>query len=154
MRSKDFPDLSQLAIEHELSSEVSKRGWRTEGVAARKSDSNLFSAPLFLCPLMSRRTQFKNVCCILGAAGRQPPPANPFSKPLICFLEFFGQRPGISWQKHPGIFCKKVWFPRASSNIPNFLAPTPSRGRLPPHRNISGPKRLGLRSFFLCDPFR
>ena len=48
--------------EHVPGSEVSKRGWRTQGVGARKSlphhKFRPFSAPLFLCPLMSRRTQF------------------------------------------------------------------------------------------------
>ena len=32
-------------------------------------------------------------------------------------------------------------------DIPNFLAPTPSRGSPPPHPKISGPKSLGLASF-------
>ena len=32
-----------------------------------------------------------------------------------------------------------------------FLAPTRSRGRPPPHQKISGPKSLGLGSFFLPD---
>ena len=35
--------------------------------------------------------------------------------------------------------------------MPNFLAPTPSRKRPPPHPKISGPKSLGLGSFFLPD---
>ena len=38
-----------------------------------------------------------------------------------------------------------------SRDIPNFSAPTPSSGRPPPHRRISGPKNLGLGSFFLPD---
>ena len=47
---------------------------------------------------------------------------------------------------------KKFGFPGlASKDIPNFLAPTPSRGSPPPHPKISGPKRMGLGSFFFPD---
>ena len=35
--------------------------------------------------------------------------------------------------------------------MPNFLAPTPSRGRPPPHRAKTGLESLGLRSFFGPD---
>ena len=35
-----------------------------------------------------------------------------------------------------------------SRDMPSFSAPTPSRGRPPPHLKISGPKSLGLDSFF------
>ena len=35
--------------------------------------------------------------------------------------------------------------------MPNFLAPTPSRGRPPTHPKISGPKSLGLGSLFSPD---
>ena len=38
-----------------------------------------------------------------------------------------------------------------SRDIPNFWAPTPSRGRPPAHPKISGPKNLGLASFFLPE---
>ena len=54
----------------------------------------------------------------------------------------------------PGISRQKVWFPWVSKDIPNFLAPTPSRGSPPPHPKISGPKCLGLGSFFLPDQNR
>ena len=37
-----------------------------------------------------------------------------------------------------------------SRGIPNFLAPTPSCGRPPPHRKISRLKSLGLGSFFVA----
>ena len=33
----------------------------------------------------------------------------------------------------PGYAATKIWFPWISKDIPNFLAPTPSRGRPPPH---------------------
>ena len=46
---------------------------------------------------------------------------------------------------------QKVSFHWVSSFIPNFLAPTPSRGRPPPHQKTSGPKSLGLCSFFVPD---
>ena len=48
--------------------------------------------------------------------------------------------------KNPGISRQKVWFSWVSRDIPNFLAPTPSRGRSTPHRKISEPKSLGLGS--------
>ena len=38
-----------------------------------------------------------------------------------------------------------------SRDMPNFLAPTPSRGRPLPHRKISGLKSLGLGSFSVSD---
>ena len=66
------------------------------------------------------------------------------------FFSNFSGAPGISRQ-NPGISRQKVWFPWVSKDIPNLLAPTPSRGRPLPHPRISGPKSLGLGSFFLPD---
>ena len=63
------------------------------------------------------------------------------------FFSNFSGTPGTSRQ-NPGISRPKVWFPCVSRDIPNFLAPTRSRGRPPPHRKISGTKSLGLGSFF------
>ena len=57
---------------------------------------------------------------------------------------------GIS-QQNPRISRQKSLVSLVSRDIPNFSAPTPSRGRPPPHRRISGPKRLGLGSLFLPD---
>ena len=59
----------------------------------------------------------------------------------------FSGAPGISGQKSR----QKVSFPWILKDIPTFLAPTPSHERLPPHRKISGPKRLSLCSFFLPE---
>ena len=64
----------------------------------------------------------------------------------LFFSNFWGDS-GISRQ-NPGISHPKVWFPCVSRDIPNFLAPTHSRGRPPPHRKKSGPKSSGLGSFF------
>ena len=66
---------------------VSKRGWRTKGVGANPSharDYEVFSVPSFLCPFRRRVTQFWGPILpyILVPVSRQPPPANPFSKPL------------------------------------------------------------------------
>ena len=48
-----------LTTEDYITSEVSKRGWRTEGVGGRKPiDSGLFLDPFSYAPLMSRRKQF------------------------------------------------------------------------------------------------
>ena len=40
-----------------------------------------------------------------------------------------------------------IWFSWVSKNVPNFLAPTPSRGSPSAHPKISGPKSLGLGPF-------
>ena len=65
--------------------------------------------------------------------------------PNIFFSNFSGAS-GISRQ-NPGISRQKSLIPWVSRDIPNFLAPTPSRGRPPPHQKISGLKSLGLSSF-------
>ena len=74
-------------------SEVSQRGWRTKGVVAKKSFlcqrlKASFLYPFSYAPLGEGGAYY----CILlanffgwigGFVCRQPPPANPFSKPLI-----------------------------------------------------------------------
>ena len=73
-----------------LLTEVSKRGWRTEGVGARKSFKNQRFRPLF-CTIFPNAPLGEGGHIsgefFLGSFGgfvcRQPPPANPFSKPLI-----------------------------------------------------------------------
>ena len=69
--------------------------------------------------------------------------------PNIFFSNFSGAS-GISRQ-NPGISRQESLIPWVSRDIPNFLAPTPSRGRPPPHQKISGLKSLGLGSFFVPD---
>ena len=69
--------------------------------------------------------------------------------PNIFFSNFSGAS-GISRRNPPGISRQKSLIPWVSRDIPNFLAPTLSRGRPPPHQKISGPKSLGLGSFFCC----
>ena len=66
------------------------------------------------------------------------------------FFSNFSGASGISRQ-NPGISRQKSLIPWVSRDIPNFLAPTPSRGRPPPHQKISGLKSLGLGSFFVPD---
>ena len=56
---------------------------------------------------------------------------------------------GSFGQQNPEISRQKSLISLVLRDIPNFLAPTPSRGRPPPHPKISGPKSLGLGSFFL-----
>ena len=63
----------------------------------------------------------------------------------FLFSNFSGTS-GISRQ-NPGISRQKCLASLVSRDIPNFLAPTPSRGRPPPHRRNSGPKSLGLFLF-------
>ena len=70
-------------------SEVSKRGWWTEGVGARKSficqrfRSLKFSVPFSVCRLRRRgHISGELFWLFLGFVCRQPPPGNPFSKPL------------------------------------------------------------------------
>ena len=54
-------------------------------------------------------------------------------------------------QQNPGISRPKSLISLVSRDISNFLAPTRSRGRPLPHWKISGPKSLGLGSFFFPD---
>ena len=65
--------------------------------------------------------------------------------PNLFFSNFLGSS-GISRQ-NPGISRPKSLISLVSRDIPNFLAPTPSRGRPLSHRKISGLKILGLCSF-------
>ena len=69
--------------------EVSKRGWRTEGVGSRNSFIYQRFRPLFCTlfpmPLQEKEdTLLENVffCSFWRFVCLQPPPANPFSKPL------------------------------------------------------------------------
>ena len=85
----------------------------------------------------------------------QDDPAKLFVRgPKVEHKRFLSQTlrapPGYP-SKTPWISCQKVWFPWASKDMSNFLAPTPSCGRPPPHPKISGPKSLGLGSFFFPD---
>ena len=66
------------------------------------------------------------------------------------FFSNFSGASGISRQ-NPGISRQKSLIPWVSRDIPNFLAPTPSRGRPPPHQKISRLKSLGLGSFFVPE---
>ena len=66
------------------------------------------------------------------------------------FFSNFSGTSGISRQ-NPGISCQKSLFSLVLRAIPNFLAPTPSCGRPPPHRDISGLRSLGSCSFFVSD---
>ena len=64
-------------------------------------------------------------------------------------LEVFGHT-GISRQ-NPGISKKKTLVSLGFEGHADLLAPTPSRGRPPPHPKKSGPKSLGLGSFFFPE---
>ena len=59
------------------------------------------------------------------------------------FLKLFGHPS----RQNPGMSRQKVGFPWVSKDMPNFLAPTPSREKPPPHPKISGPESLDLGSF-------
>ena len=69
--------------------------------------------------------------------------------PNIFFSNFSGAS-GIS-RENPGISRQKSLIFRVSRDIPNFSAPTPSRGRPPPNQKISGLKSLGLGSSFVAS---
>ena len=66
------------------------------------------------------------------------------------FFSNFSGTAGIS-QQNPGISRQKSFISLVSRDIPNFLAPTPSRGRPLPKPKISGLKSLGLGSFFVPE---
>ena len=63
------------------------------------------------------------------------------------FFSNFSGTPGIYPSRNPGTSRQRLWFPWLSRDMPNFSAPTPSRGRPPPDRKISGPKSLASCSF-------
>ena len=88
MREQHPQDDMHTSSLSELSSEVSKRGWRTERVGARKSsyarDSGIFLHPFSYSSLGGRWTQFWGTILLhLGRCQSPTPPDNPFSKPLI-----------------------------------------------------------------------
>ena len=57
-------------------------GWRKE-IPPIPWIRAFFCPPFPIPPYDSKNTILGDIfCCILGAVGRQPPPANPFSKPL------------------------------------------------------------------------
>ena len=91
--------------------------------------------PYSCCPLIFRRIDYQN-------RGQK-------LNPNIFFSNFSGAS-GIS-EQNPGISRQKSLIPCVSRDIPNFLAPTLSRGSHPPHQKISGLKSLGLGSFFVPD---
>ena len=75
-------------LRHIEQPEVSKRGWRTKGIGAKKSFLCQRLRPLFCTlfpmPLEEKGDKFlENLFAgFFGFVSRQPPPANPFSKPL------------------------------------------------------------------------
>ena len=69
--------------------------------------------------------------------------------PNFFFSNFSGTS-GISRQ-NPGISRPKSLISLVSRDVSNFLAPARSRGRPLPNWIISGPKSVGLGSFFLPD---
>ena len=90
-----------------LESEVSKRGWRTEGVGVRKSFICQRFRPLsFLYPFSyaalgeGAHISGELFGLFLGFVCRQPPPANPFSKPLMEGT-YASRSPGIPGMRAP-----------------------------------------------------
>ena len=83
-------------------SEVSKRGWRTEGVGA--SLYQRFRHRFCIFPIPSREgghNSGEQFLLHLGPVSRQPHPANPFSKPLTqTGLCKFGGGFGARWFHH------------------------------------------------------
>ena len=82
--------------------------------------------------------------CVLTALNRERKLNTNF-----FFLKLFGHRRDIPAKSRD--IPPKSLISLVSRDIPNFLAPTHSRGRPPPHPKISGPKSLGLGSFFFPD---
>ena len=69
---------------------------------------------------------------------------------LLVFSNFSGT-PGNIPPEIPGYPAKKFGFHGFRGTYRTIWPPHPSRGRPPPHPKISGPKSLGLGSFFLPD---
>ena len=72
-------------------------------------------------------------------------------KHTVFFLKLFGHLQHIP-AKSRDIRPRTFDFPGFEGDTELF-GPTPSRGRPPPHPKISGPKSLGLGSFFLPDEY-
>ena len=85
-----------------------------------------------------------------GGGGRKEGIIGAKKRTQTYFSQTFRASPGYLGENR-GISRPQVWFPWVWSDILNFLTPTRSRGRPPPHRKISGPKRLGLCSFLLPE---
>ena len=68
----------------------------------------------------------------------------------MYFSAFFRAPPGYPSQS-PGASLQRVCFPGFRGTYRTFWPPTPSRGRPPPHRKLSGPKSLSLCSFLLPE---
>ena len=62
---------------------------------------------------------------------------------IVLLLKLF-RHPGIS--QHKSWDRQKVWFPWVSSDMPNFLAPTPFTGKSP-----TPPEDIWTQSFSLCS---
>ena len=80
-----------------------------------------------------------------------------------CARTFFAQTfwtpPGVrdipaKFPKHPRFLSSKPKEDELSRESTNFLTPTPSRGRPPPHRAVSRPKKLIFVLFCLAWFFR
>ena len=70
----------------------------------------------------------------------------------ILFFSNFSGTAGIS-QQNPGISRQKRLISLVSRDIPDFWAPTHSRGRPPPHPKISGPKSsLRAKGTLISEP--
>ena len=67
------------------------------------------------------------------------------------FFSSFSGPPGPSQQTSRNLTPKSL-FPWARRDIPNVLAPLPARGRPPPHRKISRPKRFELEKCVCFSP--
>ena len=89
------------------------------------------------------------LCCKLHSRSYDNPTRGQKLSTDLFFSNFSGTA-GISRQ-NPGISRPESLVCLVSRDILDFLATTPSCGRSPPHRKISGPKNFGLCSFFLPD---
>ena len=75
-----------------------------------------------------------------------PKRPRPFAHYRTFLLKLFGHLRDIP-AKILGSPAQRFGFPAFRGTYRTFFAPTPSHGRHPPHRKISGPKSLGLCSF-------
>ena len=73
----------------------------------------------------------------------------------LFFSQTFWKPPGVrdipaKFPGHPGFLSSKPKEDKVSRAGTKFLATTPSRGRPPPHRAVSGPENLIFVLFFLA----
>ena len=164
--SDDFPSKRSSKISCQTSPKVRHQLRRK----LRRLHSGNRWCLLFQCPLSelsdTQRAKRVAMCRRSQKAGTPEKKLQPKSDSKLTFVgngkcarSFFAQTfwtpPGVrdipaKFPGHPGFLSSKPKEDKVSRAGTKFLATTPSRGRPPPHRAVSGPKNLIFVLFFLA----